>query len=201
MQAIATDRPKVKVSKMSGKLDGIRAINTNTVTNPFCIKMKEGDSICGQCYSHRMLNTFRKSCQPAFEHNSQVLSEGPLELSQLPDFYPGEYIRFHGHGELINREHLLNFFRIARYNPETTFALWTKRKDIVKSVGPAPDNLILIFSNPKIDNVMTEPPKGFDRVFNNVTGDADANCTGQKCMECLLCYRKDTTKIIVEHVK
>ena len=27
------------------------------------------------------------------------------------------------------------------------------------------------------------------------------NCTGQKCRDCLLCYKKDTTSIIVEKVK
>jgi len=26
-------------------------------------------------------------------------------------------------------------------------------------------------------------------------------CTGQKCKDCLLCYKKDTTSIIVEKVK
>ena len=30
--------PMPSLSKMSGKLEGIQAINTNTATNPFCIK-------------------------------------------------------------------------------------------------------------------------------------------------------------------
>jgi hypothetical protein len=37
----------VHISKMTGKLDGIHAISTNTVTNPFCQKMNtSGDTIC-----------------------------------------------------------------------------------------------------------------------------------------------------------
>jgi hypothetical protein len=43
----------VHISKMTGKLDGFRAISTNTVTNSFCQKMNtSGDTICRQCYSH-----------------------------------------------------------------------------------------------------------------------------------------------------
>jgi len=44
----------------------------------------------------------------------------------------------------------------------------------------------------------------FDKTFNTVieTDYVDQqNCTGQKCKDCLLCYKKDTTSIIVEKVK
>jgi formate hydrogenlyase subunit 6/NADH:ubiquinone oxidoreductase subunit I len=63
--------------------------------------------------------------------------------------------------------------------------------------------MILVYSNPKIDRVMRKPPRGFHRVFNNVTTKyrGDANCTGQKCIDCQLCYKFDTASVIVEHVK
>jgi hypothetical protein len=54
----------VHISKMTGKLDGFRAISTNTVTNSFCQKMNtSGDTICRQCYSHGMLKSYRKNMQ------------------------------------------------------------------------------------------------------------------------------------------
>lgn len=200
----------VKVSKMSGKLNGIPAINTNTVTNDYCIKMKESDSICRQCYSHRMLNTYRKNCQPAFQHNSDVLSKAIL----LEDFLPvinSAFFRFNGHGELINMVHLINIVNICKKNPHTNFALWTKRKNLVNKLFKysddyhLPKNLILIYSNPKIDCVMTEPPVHFHKVFNNVSKPvykSIENCTGQKCIECLACYKKDSgINVIVEKVK
>ena len=196
---IASDRA-LKISTMTGKLDGFRAINTNTVTNPFCIKMKESDTICGVCYSHRMLNTFRKGCQPAWQHNSDMLSQAPL--TTIPTIMDRVF-RFHGHGELLNAQHLENIIAIAEGNPATTFSLWTKRKEWIRAVSikqAMPSNLILIYSNPKIDDVKGVP-KYFDKVFNNVTGEADANCTGQQCKDCLKCYTKGGTNVIVEHVK
>lgn len=193
---IATDR-RVHLSVMTGKLDGFRAINTNTVTNPFCLKMKESDTICGKCYSHRMLNTFRKSCQPSFQRNSELLSEAVLTV--LPTINDRVF-RFHGHGELINATHLENLYLIAEHNPLTTFSLWTKQSKLVLNHRQRPDNFIVIYSNPQIDRVR-DVPKGFDKVFNNVTGEAESNCTGQQCKDCLLCYTKGGTDIIVEHVK
>jgi hypothetical protein len=203
---IATDRaPKVHISVMSGKLKGISAINTNTVTNKFCQKMQKGNNICKHCYSQAMLTGSRKNCQDSFQRNSDLLSSRALLPHEIP-IINAAWFRFHGHGELINMQHFHNLCSIAFSNPQTTFALWTKRKDIVweyyDHVSSPPANLILIYSNPKLDKVMTEPPRVFDKVFNNITDNTrPALCTGQKCMDCLECYRFEGADVIVEHVK
>jgi hypothetical protein len=189
---------------MSGKLAGIPAINTNTATNAYCVKQyKSGgaDNICTMCYSQRMLSTYRKNCQPSFQRNSDILSsDREVDIPKIN----AAFVRFHGHGELINDTHFLNLCDIAESNSHCTFALWTKRVDIVRpNRHHVPSNMILVYSNPKIDSVLRKPPRGFHRVFNNVTKQyrGDANCTGQKCIDCQLCYKFDTTSVIVEHVK
>lgn len=196
----------VHISTMSGKLEGFRSISVNTVTNKFCQKMNAAgtNTICSHCYSMNMLKGFRKNTAPALQRNSDLLSSRLLSVSELP-VIKDKVFRFDSHGELINMIHLRNYMMIADHNPDTTFSLWTKRKDLINksNVGLMPANLILIYSNPKIDAVMDAPPKNFHRVFNNVSKayTGEANCTGQKCKDCLLCYQFDTTKVIVEHVK
>ena len=197
----------VHISEMVGKLEGFKAISTNTVTNPFCIKMNAtGDTICRICYSHGMLKSYRKNMQGALQRNSDLLSSRILDQSELPTI-PDAFFRINAHGELINATHLENICKIAEHNPHCNVALWTKRKDIVSrmfSKREKPSNLILIWSNPKIDKIVYTPPKHFDRVFNNVKYEhkpEEQNCTGQKCKDCLLCYRHDTTKVIVEAIK
>ncbi len=148
--------PTVSVSKMTGKLEGIQAINTNTATNEFCIKESskpDADKICGKCYSMSMLSSYRKNCQPAFQRNSDVLaSDAEFILPRTS----GAFVRFHGHVELINDPHFLNLCDIAESNGHCTFALWTKRVDIVRpNRHHVPENMILVYSNPKIDNVMS----------------------------------------------
>ena len=186
----------IHISIMTGKLDGLRAISTNTRTNDYCIKQNaSGDpnNICTKCYSHTMLSSYRKNMQPALQRNSDALSAAPLAPDAIPRILDAVF-RFDAHGELINDTHLSNLCAIATRNPRTSFALWTKRNDIVSKhfrSNPKPVNLILIYSNPKISNIMRKPPRYFDRTFNNVLEHEHVeqqNCTGQKCADCLLCY-------------
>ena len=201
---------EVHISKMTGKLDGFKSINTNTVTNEFCIKMnkaKDTNIICTKCYSHAMLKTFRKNCQPAFQRNSDLLSGRVLEREELPLILDA-FFRFDAHGELINVTNLINYVNIAKKNPHCSFGLWTKRKDLVNKYfkdNECPPNLILIYSNPKISNILSRPPRHFHRTFNNVLEHEEVerqNCTGQQCKNCLLCYTPNNgVDTIVEKVK
>lgn len=200
----------IHFSKMTGKLDGLRAISTNTATNAYCIDRNangDADNICTKCYSHTMLRTYRKNMAPALQRNSDLLAAGPLSTDDIP-FIADAFLRINAHGELINDHHFENVCRIAEANPHCNVTLWSKRADIVTRVlrgRDKPANLILIFSNPRIGHIMRKPPKHFDRTFNNVPEDQDVdrqNCTGQKCRDCLLCYIPGNgVDTIVEKVK
>ena len=196
------------VSKPDGKLQGIKAIGTNTLNNTFCYKMnnvQDDKIICTKCYSWAMLQGFRKNVAEALQRNTEALSKTVLSYKDLP-VIKDDVFRFQHHGELINMKHLKNLVNIARKNPDCTFALWTKRKDMVaKYVTTLPSNLILVYSNPRIDKVITKPPKHFHKVFNNVSPDnltSQQNCTGQECRDCMLCYSKSSgCNVIIEGVK
>ena len=204
----------IHISKMTGKLEGFQAISTNTVSNEYCqkqYKKQDAKNICTFCYSHNMLNTFRKNMQASLQRNTDLLNSKVLHPDALP-VINSAFFRFNAHGELaldkkqgtINLE---NYVNIAIKNPHCTFSLWTKRFDIIKPYfdnNEKPKNLILIYSSPLTNHIMTKIPKHFDKTFNTVV-ETDfiekQNCTGQKCKDCLLCYKKDTTSIIVEKVK
>jgi hypothetical protein len=199
---------KIKISKMSGKLFNIRAINTDTVTNNFCQKMRKCKSnICSECYSDNMLRTFRKNCRPAFQNNSDILSaKKPFKTPRIKD----DIFRFSAHGELINQNHVTNIFSIIKQNPDTVFALWTKRPNLVNkylSNNTKPKNIILIYSNPKL-NTYAKLPLNFDKTFNVFTdnyiaeNDININCGSKSCRNCMICYKlKNRTKIVNERVK
>jgi hypothetical protein len=194
---------------MTGKLDGFKAISSNTVTNPYCIKQNasvDDSNICTKCYSHTMLKSYRKNMQASLERNSIALSNEILSIDDLP-LIMDAFFRFNAHGELINDIHLINLVNIAIKNPHCNFALWTKRNDIIQKYfdnNVKPSNLILIYSNSKISRVMSKPPKHFDKTFNNVLEDEYTelqNCTGQQCKNCLLCYKHNDVNTIIEKVK
>jgi len=190
----------IKVSVMTGKLVEIPAINTNTLTNEFCQKMHSSceKCICWDCYSFAMLEGSRKNCQPAWQLNSEILSGGLLGYP-LPQFN-SLYVRFDGHGELINETHFINYLLITEHNPKSTFSLFTKRHKLVKRVletRKKPQNLILVYSNPIVDRITDKKPQYFNKVFNTTTEKSTRdNCTGRKCIECLACYTHGTDTLV-----
>ena len=199
----------LRVSNGSGKMLDIRSLNTNTLTNPFCQKMvksKDKSIICTQCYSDAMLRGIRKNCVTSWQQNSDILSGGLIPDHMLPTILDA-FTRISGHGEVINMTMIENIHNIINHNPHCIFGWWTKRKDLIHQfykTHDKPENLILIYSNPIIDRVMTTPPKFFDRTFNNVSKDSaiDQNCTGQKCIDCMLCYKPNNgVTTIIEAVK
>jgi len=194
-----------KESKLTGKLTGIKAFNTNTLSNDFCTKMRKTEAICKECYSAAMLQGVRQNCVKPWERNSKIFSV-TMEEEALP-IVNAHSFRFHAHGELINYVHLENFMRIAKKNPFTIFALWTKRIGFVRRwlKDNQIDNVIFIYSNPSTKKVMNRPPKGFDKVFNAVYDDSieegQTLCTGKSCIDCMACYRNNEHTVIVEKVK
>jgi len=218
-------------STMSGKLIGFKSISNNTLKNKFCYdnyiqgkieNEKAGHvvNICGVCYSQEMLQGVRKNVGPALDRN-EYLAERLLNDNEIPTILQA-YYRLNAHGELLTEvindngeviktypkfNYIENYCKIAEKNPHCTFALWSKRTDIIKpffNKRKKPNNLILIYSVKKTNSILKKIPKHFDKTFNNVAVDNfvnEQNCTGQKCKDCLLCYRKETTNIIVEKIK
>ena len=181
--------------------------------------------ICGVCYSQKSLKGFRKNNQKALDKN-EIFAERLLSETDLKQIYILQsFYRFSHHGELLTElcdddgniiktfdkfTMIENFCRIAEYNPHCNFSIWTKRKDIISKFFKdrvKPKNFIIVYSNLNIDKVIRTVPKYFDKVFNNVNKDYlkdEQNCTGQKCIECLRCYKHSASNkdnIIIEKVK
>ena len=151
-----------------------------------------------------MLRTTRKNCRPSWRNNGEILSKEPLAIVPCIDSALG---RFSAHGELINTLHARNLLTIARKNPATVFGFWTKRKAIIQKLKRTfpelfPNNVIMIYSNPRMDKRIMEVPYGFDKVFNVQKTDAGVNCGAKLCRDCRQCYTKDNgINIIVEKLK
>lgn len=178
----------IKITNGNGKMQFIPSINSNTMSNDYCINKC---SFKGRCYSQKQIKRWKNN-GIGWQHNSDKLSKSIIEYDLLPKFFNTRVLRFHSHGELINNIHLINFMNICKKNPDVTFTLWTKRNDLIKKNlkdNKKPDNLILIFSNSKLDAPMKKPPSHFDKTFNVITKNSNIrpNCTG-KCKDCMICY-------------
>ncbi len=193
---------KLQITVGSGKMEGIRSLNTNPLEIEFCKAMRKTDAICSKCYSTWFLeHVYKYSCVKPWTENGRLLSTLPLEEIGTPYVYD-DIFRLHSHGELINELHAENLTKIAKKNKNTLFVLWTKRANLLPN--KIPKNLKIIKSNPQIDKPISEVPEGFNGVFNVFTkeyankNNIDINCEG-KCRQCMKCYdRKHGAGIINE---
>lgn len=196
---------KLNITVGSGKMDGIRSLNTNPLENEFCQAMRKTDSICNRCYSNWFLeHVYKYSCVKPWSENGRLLSTLTLEEIGTPYLYD-DVFRLHSHGELINELHAENLTKIAKKNKNTLFVLWTKRAGLLPK--KLPKNFRVIKSNPQIDKPINEVPEGFHGVFNVFTKEyanreqIEINCEG-KCRECMKCYdRKRSAGVINEIMK
>lgn len=197
------------ISLMTGKLRGIKAINSNPTTNNFCQKMQKcSKNVCSFCYSEKLMNGYRKNCKPAYEYNSTLLSGRMLSDDEIPTVKDDIY-RFNAHGELINRTHAKNLHNFAVKNSECIIGWWTKRPNLLRGLDKL-QNVNYIYSNPKIDSIPQDIPEGFDKVFSVYTkeyaekNNIKINCKGSSaggCRACMLCYSKNSVTHINEIVK
>lgn len=196
------------------KLDGFYSLNTSTLNNEFCKKMFSSaidDLICVDCYAKTLEKRFFKGKTDKLDINARILSNNILLWDHVPYYPVLSVLRIHSLGELINDIHFINIILLAKKNSHCTISLWTKRPDIIKRVLKSgydkPTNLILIYSNPRVNmDVEIKVPEFFDKVFSNYTKDfikqnnVDVNCN-RTCKDCMICYQHNDIEQIKELVK
>ena len=198
---------KLTVTRVhTGKMEGMKSLNTHTINNPFCQRKVKSNVICAHCYVGEVVARHPENDFHTWINNGIILSTRLLEDNEVPKFRNKEIMRFHSFGELFNEIHLRNFIAIACKNPQIIFTLWSKRANIVKKCkNDISDNLVMIYSTPTINGV-PKIPAGFHKVFTVFTAKhamkngVDINCQG-KCIECRICYNRSTTRLVNEVLK
>ena len=125
---------KLHMTMGTAKMEHIPSFNTPASSNPFCLKMNESADkavVCTRCYSINTEKRYPKLIS-ALERNADLYKRILLDV-ELPRLNFA-IARFDSFGEVHNEIHVLNYFNLARKNPETTFGFWTKRKDLIKAV-------------------------------------------------------------------
>ena len=218
----------LKVSDhMSGKMEGIKCITTACTVNDHC-KSLHTNGICKHCYAFKYLN-MRPTVRKCYERNSNVLSNA-MDVSFMPSFRSGDFVRLESFGDLINREHIENYLLICFKNPKTNFSLFTKRRFMLNEFFKSfevkkPKNLAIVSSAYTLnDDQNTELYASYvtnvnldfkliDTVFNVYTNDENMQkndrlalniheCEKQ-CRFCLVCWHNTMADLMLvkEHLK
>lgn len=185
-------------TRHNGKMDGVWSLSTSCVLNPQC-KKNAGvcGSICSKCYARNMIKMY-SDLDKVLEKNTEILTGSILDVVPL---LPCKYFRFEAFGDLMNETQFINYLNIAKYNPDTNCAIWSKNPHIIDNVFKQgykkPKNLKIIISSLFInlcidyskiytwcDASFTVYDKGYasqNNIAINCGGRCCATCTGGKC--------------------
>ena len=140
--------------------------------------------------------------------NLRILSGSVLPASVLPAI-PVKYFRFEAFGDLAGVNQVINYFNIARKNPETLCALWTKNpkfiQQAIKAGHEKPANLQIVLSSPVINKPLNGTRYEFiDKIFTvyDKTGarGININCGARSCLGCGRCYRSNPEGARIQYI-
>ena len=203
----------------TGKMKGMNSLSTSCLENPNCIKRLEngsGNHICSYCFSEAQQKR-QKTTREKMRRNTAILTERLFVVAEMP-FLNSSIFRLEAFGDLVNPTQARNYIRLAKRNPGTTFALWTKNpwilEEAIKAEGK-PGNMIVILSAELLD--VQQPEILFRRMKNRFSfidkmflvyrpetvkaENIDINCGARSCMQCRKCYTPGTAEIIKEELK
>lgn len=204
-----TDNYLLKITTHQGKMQGINSLSTYKKVCDTCNALKDNkNAICHKCYADKTLSMY-KQLSPVLIYNTLLLKYTALKNRQLP-VINASYFRFEAFSDLQNAQHLKNLYKIARYNPQCRFALWTKNYKLVMT-EKTPRNINLILSSPFINMRLWSFNTLYDAIKKSTGAkniklftvydkkrikDAGQNCE-QKCINCLKCYKANDKNIFI----
>lgn len=211
LNGLNTERHLLKITTHKGKMLGIKSLSTYKLVCDTCLSLKDNaKTICNKCYVDKAFMRYPQLSM-AMIYNTLLLKYTKLSKRQLP-IINDLYFRFESFSDLQNEQHLQNLYAIARANPQTQFALWTKNIPLILKLK-APKNVNVILSNALL-NERTLGDKIIEivkakttcknvKVFSVYDEEhmQEQNCQKQ-CITCLKCYKaKDKTTYINELLK
>jgi hypothetical protein len=192
----------------TGKMNGLHCLSTSVTVNPHCIKRQaNGNSICAHCFAASMMKQY-KALNETTTRNAEILTASILSFDVLP-LIPVRYFRFESFGDLINTNQVINYFNIARKNPDTLCALWTKNPHIIaKAVEMGhekPANLQIVLSSPLVNKPIKATKYAFiDKIFTVYDKQAakavNINCGARSCLACGRCYRPNPNGERIQYI-
>ena len=194
----------------TGKMMGMQSMSTSCAGNRHCEEnAKVEGSVCQKCYAQRIMK-MRPNVDKCMRRNAEILAN--VDLEEHKELIPNinaAFFRIEAFGDLLNEQHVRNYFTIANANEDTHFALWTKNPALISRVIESgydkPDNLQIIVSSLFLNKVAEYQYEFIDKIFTvydkehaeNVT----INCGKKKCIDCKLCYKNNGVKYINEILK
>ena len=180
-----------KPGKMPGWSIGIPAKECKTGSKLRTVK----GSVCEDCYALKGCYVFKVVQDAQYRRLAAIKSpQWVAAMAHLINSKKPDVFRWHDSGDVQNLDHLNKIYEVCKLTPDKRHWMPTREAWIRDHVKRAPDNLIIRFSMPMIDQ---EPAGSWSHTSTVVTSGAScpAPNQGNECKDCRNCWNKEIKNI------
>ena len=181
-----------KPSKMPGWAYGLPAKECKTGGKLQAVP----GSVCYDCYALKGCYVFKVVQDAQYRRLAAIKHElwtGAMAL--LINSKKSKYFRWHDSGDVQDEDHLIKIFAVCRLTPGTKHWMPTREAWIKKYLFKKPDNLVIRFSAPMVNQ---RAHASWPNSSSVVTGE-DFNCPASKqnneCKDCRMCWNPEIKNI------
>ena len=143
-------------------------------------------SVCASCYALKGNYTRYKAIKAAQYVRLKSLQDSRWIEAMTAQVKRSEYFRWHDAGDVQDLQHLNKIFEVCRQTPDTKHWMPTREAWIKDHLDSKPDNLVIRFSPPMIDQRNDSWPNSSMVVLKDATCPAPKQ--GGKCLDCRQCW-------------
>ena len=191
-EAAAITGSMTRTSKMPGLSYSLPAWECKTGSKLRKIK----NSVCSMCYALKGNYTRYKAIKAAQYVRLASLNSELWTAAIVTQIKRQKYFRWHDAGDVQDLDHLNKIFEVCRLTPDTKHWMPTREAWTKDHLTSCPDNLIIRFSVPMIDQ---EAPVSWPHTSTVTTKPGLRTCPaptqGNKCKDCRACWDKTVKNI------
>ena len=191
-----------KPSKMPGWSIGLPAKECKTGGKLQAVK----GSVCFDCYALKGCYIFKVVQDAQYRRLAAIKSPDWVQaMAHLINSKKPNVFRWHDSGDVQDLDHLKKIYAVCRLTPGKRHWLPTREAWIKDHLTDKPDNLVIRFSAPMMDQLA---PKSWPNSSSVITGDkpwfgatsivCPSSKQGNKCLDCRQCWNPDIKNISYE---
>ena len=183
-EAIKITEGFTRTSKMPGLSYSLPAWECKTGSKLRKVK----GSVCASCYALKGNYTRYPAIKAAQYRRLEAMKHPDWVQAMAAVIKRQKWFRWHDAGDVQDQQHLQKIFEICRLTPETNHWLPTREAWIKDHLASKPDNLVIRFSPPMVNQRAPESWPHSSMVVDKGFHTCPAPAQGGKCLDCRQCW-------------
>ena len=183
-EAIKITEGFTRTSKMPGLSYSLPAWECKTGSKLRKVK----GSVCASCYALKGNYTRYPAIKAAQYRRLEAMKHPDWVTAMAAVIKRQKWFRWHDAGDVQDQQHLQKIFEICRLTPETNHWLPTREAWIKDHLASKPDNLVIRFSPPMVNQRAPESWPHSSMVVDKGFHTCPAPAQGGKCLDCRQCW-------------